>query len=109
MKWKEKDDLSWCCISRRHSNDESEYTTKQPTKVVLMLRSAEDVSLPVEKVKKKRKKKEKKKKKSTKNIFASFPSFSSSSTCFPYLRFLIMTTHHRVSLRLPRSSSIRKV
>ena len=57
MKWKEKDDLSWCCLRwrRNHNNDN---TGKQTSRVVLMPRSAEkeeqqqrDVSLSVKKVK----------------------------------------------------------
>jgi hypothetical protein len=55
MKWKEKDDLSWCCVSRRHSDDSND-ANKQTKKVVLRQRSAETLSSPVEKVKKKREK-----------------------------------------------------
>jgi hypothetical protein len=70
MKWKEKDDLSWCCVSRRRSNDddESKYPTKQIKKVVLMQRSAEEVSSPVKKVKKKREKEKRKEKRKEKGI-----------------------------------------
>jgi len=113
MKWKEKDHLSWCCINRRrndgnnNNDDDSKYANNQAEKVVLTQRSREQVLLPVEKVKKtkERKKGRKKRKKAQKYLFASFPSCS----CLSYLRSLIMTTHHRMPIFLPRTYSIRKV
>jgi len=65
MKLKEKDDLSWCCVSRRHNSDNnSKDVNKQTKKMVPMQRSTEEVPLLVEKVKiiKKRKKKRKRQK-----------------------------------------------
>jgi hypothetical protein len=62
MKLKEKDDLSWCCVSRRHSSDNnSKDVNKQTRKMVPKHRSTEEVPLLVEKVKiiKKGKRKEK--------------------------------------------------
>jgi ribosome assembly protein YihI (activator of Der GTPase) len=72
MKLKEKDDLSWCCVSRRHSSDNnSKDVNKQTRKMVPKHRSTEEVPLLVEKVKIiKKKEKEKKKTENTKNIFA---------------------------------------
>jgi hypothetical protein len=68
MKWKEKDDLSWCCINRRRSYDDgdSKDANNQTTNAVLMERSTKEAPLPVEKVKKTEKKKKKKRKKAQK-------------------------------------------
>jgi hypothetical protein len=104
MKWKEKDDLSWCCINRRRSYDDgdSKDANNQTTNAVLMERSTKEASLLVEKVKKKQKRKKKRKERKHKNIFASFPSSPSFSSCFSYLRSLIMTTHHHRTLHYLR-------
>lgn len=82
MKWKEKDDLSWCCVSRRRSDDDDDERkdpNNQTTEVPGTSRSTNEVALPVEKVKKPTEERERK----DKNIFASFPVSSSSfSSCF---------------------------
>ncbi|CAF5200072.1 unnamed protein product, partial [Rotaria magnacalcarata] len=56
MEWKEKDDLSWCCVSRRQKDDDDDddddiqHANMQIAKVVLMERSTEELLLPVEKL-----------------------------------------------------------
>jgi uncharacterized integral membrane protein len=75
MKWKEKDDLSWCCINRRRSYDDgdSKDANNQTTNAVLMERSTKEAPLPVEKVKKTEKKKKRKGRKHKKYLcFVSF-------------------------------------
>ena len=74
MKWKEQNGLSWCCVSRQPNDDDgdSKDANKQTTKVVLMQRSAEKVSLSIEKVKN-RKEEKRKKEESTKTSLLRFP------------------------------------
>ena len=96
MKWKEKDDLSWCCLCwRRNHNDDN--TGKQTSRVVLMPRSAEkeeqqqrDVSLSVKKVKlKKCDKRERKKKKRRKNRIRDL--YFISCICISFFFFSLLT------------------
>lgn len=50
---KAKDDLSWCCLGRRYSDNNIQDLYNRQGKVVVMERSTDEVSLPVKKVKKK--------------------------------------------------------
>lgn len=99
MKWKEKDDLSWCCVSRRRSDDDDDDNDNdrkdpgnQTSKVPEMPRSTKELALSVEKVKNRRKNERKKRQKHL--CFVSSFFFIFSFLLFSVLFFLICALFH---------------
>lgn len=137
MKWKDKDDAAhWCCVARRDSDavdrdrtvkaeqeeqgEEDEEGARETT-IRLRRRSKADDDVDVddelspEKVKtgRKEKKKEGKEKKNIFPLSLPFPCLHILARLFAFIfivfRPSMMTSHHQISTRLLRTSSLQKV